>query len=67
MRNPTHTGTTVQQVEKEMMLCLRGSGDREGEEEEGCGSANSIAHWRRRREIPVPVVHQPEEDAPFNG
>ena len=30
MRNPTHTGTTVQQVEKEMMLCLRGSGDREG-------------------------------------
>ena len=62
MRNPTHTGTTVQQVEKEMMLCLRGSGDREGG-----GSANSIAHWRRRREIPVPVVHQPEEDAPFNG
>ena len=30
MRNPTHTGTTVQQVEKEMMLWLRGSGDREG-------------------------------------
>ena len=30
MRNPTHTGTTVQQVEKEMMPCLRGSGDREG-------------------------------------
>ena len=29
MRNPTRAGATVQQVEKEMMLWLRGSGDRE--------------------------------------
>ena len=30
MRIPTHAGATVQQVEKEVMLWLRGSGDREG-------------------------------------
>ena len=58
MRNPTHTGTTVQQVEKEMMLWLRGSGDREGggrwvgkqhrtlEEEEG-DTGTSCASTRR--------------------
>ena len=30
MRNPTRAGATVQQVEKEIMLWLRGCGDREG-------------------------------------
>ena len=30
MRKPTHAGATVQQVEIEVMLWLRGSGDREG-------------------------------------
>ena len=42
-------------------------GIQRGWKEEGGGSASSIAHWRRRREVPVRVVHQPEEDAPFNG
>ena len=52
MRNPARAGATIQQVEKEIMLWLRGSGDREG--------------GRRRRE--VRIVHPAaEEDAPFNG
>ena len=51
MRNPTRAGAMVQQVEKEMMLWLRGSGHREG--------------GRRQRE--VLIVHTAAEDAPFNG
>ena len=47
MRNPTRAGATVQEVEKEVMLWLRGSADREG--------------GRRRREV-RPIVQPAAED-----
>ena len=46
MRNPTHAGATVQQVEKEMMLWLRGSGDRERDD----AVAKRVGPSRRRKE-----------------